>query len=84
MNRFLWGGWVARPCAFLFLRLRWFLVFGVGVVAMLYLVARVALGLSFAVAVLGSVALFQLVAMLNRVQPNRTLPSLARYPCCCA
>ena len=33
MNRFLWGGWVARPCAFYFLRMRWFLVFGVGVVA---------------------------------------------------
>ena len=49
MDRFLWGGWVARPSAFLFLRLRWFLVFGVGVVA------RVPVStLSFAVAVLNS------------------------------
>ena len=47
MNRFLWGGWVARPSAFfIFVRSHWFLAFGVG------LVARVLLGLSFAVAVL--------------------------------
>lgn len=26
MNRFLLGGWAARPIAFLFLRRRWFLV----------------------------------------------------------
>lgn len=29
MYKFLLGGWVARPSAFYFLRLRWFLVFGV-------------------------------------------------------
>ena len=39
MNIFLLGGWVARPSAFLFLRLRWFLVFCVRLVAMLSQVA---------------------------------------------
>lgn len=39
MNIFLLGGWVARPSASLFLRLRWFLVFGVYLVALLFVVA---------------------------------------------
>ena len=44
MNRFLWGGWVARPSASLFLRLRWFLVLFC-LVCVVYVVA-----LSFVVA----------------------------------
>lgn len=65
MDRFLWGGWVARPSASLFLRLRWFLAFCVGVVclllswsALLSIVALPVLGRPFLFALLDSFTLF--------------------------
>ena len=52
MDRFLWGGWVARPSAFYFCT--------VALVALSY---SVLLGRPLFFALLGSVALFQLVAL---------------------